>query len=145
MRFKICSHELFVELLCKDSRCLQKKPQNLPIHSLDSYRVKCALGTGAQQRPGVQSAPSPHVLMSCMALKKPCLWEPVSSSRTRRACCSQNDPPRSRRPSDLPDFHMRHLRMAPTPGMRYYSHQKPHSQQGYFLWLTPHQRLPKMV
>lgn len=35
MRFKICSHKIFVELLCSNSRCLPKKPNvYLPIHSL---------------------------------------------------------------------------------------------------------------
>lgn len=44
--------------------------------------------------------------------KRPHLWGPVFSSMTRRACGSLEDPSSSRRPSDLPDSHMCHLRMA---------------------------------
>lgn len=149
MRFKICSHELFVELLCKDGRCLQKKHQYLPIHSLDIYRVNCvwALRLGKGQGSRVPPLPPSHRLYAdeLWPWKRPQLWGPVSSAITRWACCSLEDPSSSRRPSDLPDSHIRHLRMASHSRNEVSLPPETSQSAGTLSLAYSHQRLPKMV
>lgn len=136
MRFKICSHELFVELLCKDGRCLQKKPQKLPIHSLDIYRVNCVLGTGARQRPGEQGSPR-YMLMSCGLGRGPIpggLFSPQwqgGHAAPWRILPAPEDP----MTSQILTFAT--WEWQPTPGMRYHSHQKPQSAGTLSLAYSP--------
>lgn len=69
MRFKICSHEPFVELLCKDDMCLQKKPNIHPFNLLSFTKCQpCPGHWGMVKARTVWCRPS-CTLISCVGLE----------------------------------------------------------------------------